>query len=92
MHDAECCKAASERHSDCPSGECLRCFMCLRAFFYRSAQREGWAELWPEWVKRWGKNGAADALLASMCETEARYRALKLMLKRKRHARAQKRR
>lgn len=38
-----------------------------------SPQREGWKEIWTEWLDRWGKTQASDALLIAMCEFEQRF-------------------
>lgn len=33
-------------------------------------------ELWETWMDRWGKEKAMDAVIASMCDSEARYQDL----------------
>lgn len=63
----------------------------IRHYMYRPTQREGFTELWRTWKERWGEIGAADALLASMCDFESRYQDLKELVaerrKRKKNAR-----
>ena len=82
-HDKDCCKGGNS-HKHCEPEHCLRCFTCLRRYLYGSTQREGFAELWPVWVKRWGKLQAADAVIVAMGEYEAKYQDLKEMVLRRR--------
>ena len=78
-HEKDCCKGGTS-HKRCEPEHCLSCFTCLRRYLYGSTQREGFAELWPVWVKRWGKLQAADAVIVAMGDYEARYQDLKEMV------------
>jgi hypothetical protein len=64
----------------------------IRHCLYRSTQRFGFAELWPLWIERWGKVEAADALLAAMCDFEARYQDLKELVRLRKALQREKRR
>lgn len=52
----------------------------IRHYMHASTQREGFKELWNEWIKRWGRIQAADALLAAMCDFEAHYQDMKRLV------------
>lgn len=52
----------------------------IRHYMHQSTQRDGFKELWETWIARWGRVKAADALLAAMCDAEARYQDLKRLV------------
>ena len=55
--------------------------------YVEKEQVDGFLELYQTWIKRWGKSKATDALIAAMCEYEAKYQDLReLVLQRKRKA------
>jgi hypothetical protein len=58
----------------------------IRRYMHSSTQREGFKELWSEWIQRWGRVQAADALLIAMCEFESRFQDLRRLLEERRKA------
>jgi len=88
-HAVECCKG-QKPHKRCELDSCDRCFTCVRHYLYGSTQRDGFGELWPLWVKRWGKLQAADAVVAAMGDFEARYNDLRRLVAELRKAKKKK--
>jgi hypothetical protein len=48
----------------------------LIRMFAEEGQVEAFYEVWKVWLDRWSKERAMDALIASICDAEARYQDL----------------
>lgn len=49
---------------------------CLIRMFAEAEQVEAFYEVWKVWLDRWSKERCMDALIASVCDAEARYQDL----------------
>jgi hypothetical protein len=60
----------------------------LIRMFAEESQVEAFYEVWKVWLDRWSKERAMDALIASICDAEARYQDLvRLIAERKKQKR-----
>jgi hypothetical protein len=60
----------------------------LIRMFAEAEQVEAFYEVWKVWLDRWSKERAMDALIASICDAEARYQDLvRLVAERKKQKR-----
>jgi hypothetical protein len=60
----------------------------LIRMFAEESQVEAFYEVWKVWLDRWSKERCMDALIASVCDAEARYQDLvRLIAERKKQKR-----